>query len=99
MERPDQDQALSRREAVLRAFLDSDGRISQMPAKLGKRLVLLDHVAQAFEVGRRYPEGQVDTILRGFQDDYPALRRYLVEQGFLARDHGVYWRSGGSVEL
>jgi hypothetical protein len=28
--------------------------------------------------------------------DTAALRRYLVDEEFLTRDHGVYWRSGGS---
>ena len=31
-----------------------DGRISVMPARRSVRLLLLDHVAQAFEPGRRY---------------------------------------------
>jgi hypothetical protein len=24
--------------------------------------------------------------------------RYLVDEGFLSRDHGEYWRSAGTVE-
>jgi hypothetical protein len=99
VEGPSLEEALADRDRVLRAFLDADGRIMQMPAKLGKRLVLLDHVARTFDIGRKYPEKDVDVMLRAFHDDYPALRRYLVEQGFLTRDHGVYWRSGGTVEL
>ena len=35
--------------------------------------------------------------LRAVFDDYVALRRYLIDEGFLDRDHGEYWRSGGSV--
>lgn len=84
---------------MLRTFLGPDGRITSLPAKHSKRLVLLDHVARAFEVGVRYPERDVDAILRAFHDDHAALRRYLVDEGFLTRDHGIYWRSGGSVEL
>lgn len=49
--------------------------------------------------GKRYPERNVDAALRGFHDDYPALRRYLVEAGFLERANGVYWRSGGTVDV
>jgi hypothetical protein len=37
--------------------------------------------------------------LRAFYDDYVALRRYLVDEGFLAREGGIYWRSGGTVEV
>jgi len=31
--------------------------------------------------------------------DHAALRRYLGDGGFLAREDNVYWRSGGTVEL
>jgi hypothetical protein len=26
------------------------------------------------------------------------LRRYLVDEGFLSRDAGIYWRTGGTVD-
>ncbi len=76
----------------------SDGRITLMPTKRSKRLLVLDHVAQSFEPGRTYPEYEVNRLLFGFYDDYAALRRYLVDEGFLTREDNVYWRSGGSVE-
>jgi hypothetical protein len=75
-----------------------NGRIVTMPAKRSRRLLLLDHVAQMFEVGVRYSEGEVNLRLRNFHDDVAALRRYLVDEGFLSREHGEYWRSGGSVD-
>ena len=74
-----------------------DGRIVTMPAKRSRRLLLLDHVAQMFEVGVRYKEGEVNLKLRNLHEDYAALRRYLVDEGFLSREHGEYWRSGGTV--
>jgi hypothetical protein len=83
-------------QAVFRAFV-KDGRISTMPAKRSKRLVLLDHVAGLFEIGVHYDEQDVNSILRAVFDDYVALRRYLVDEGFLDRASGEYWRSGGSV--
>ena len=87
------------RERILRTFLGPDGRITSMPAKASKRLPLLDHVAQSFDVGMRYPESEVDAVLRRFHDDHPALRRYLVEGGFLERENNIYWRAGGTVDL
>ena len=73
------------------------GRIVTMPAKRTRRLIVLDHVAQLFEIGVRYQEGEVNRKLRRLYDDYAALRRYLVDEGFLSREHGEYWRTGGSV--
>ena len=87
------------RAAVLRAFLDGDGRLVRIPAKHTKRLVVLDLLAQEFVPGERYTETEVNNRLRPFHDDVAALRRYLVENLFLAREAGVYWRTGGSVDL
>ena len=83
-------------DAVLRNFV-RDGRIVTFPAKRARRLILLNHVAQLFDIGVRYQEGEVNLKLRSLHDDYAALRRYLVDEGFLSRDHGEYWRSGGTA--
>lgn len=66
MERPSLEQALQKRDSVMRAFVTPDGRISHLPVKQAKRLVVLDHVAQAFDVGRHYPEPVVNEMLRLF---------------------------------
>ncbi|MDH3753263.1 MAG: DUF2087 domain-containing protein [Acidimicrobiia bacterium] len=75
-----------------------DGRLVHLPRKRSKRLLVLDHLAQVFEPGARYSEREVNTALRAFDDDVAALRRYLVDEGFLDRSGGSYWRSGGTVE-
>ena len=76
-----------------------DGRLVIMPTKRSKRLLVLDHIAQSFEPGRTYPEAEVNEVLRGFHEDVAALRRYLVDEGFLSREAGVYWRTGGTVPV
>lgn len=86
-------------EKVLADFLDPDGRLHTIPSKRSKLLVVLDHLAQSFEPGSTYPEKQVNEILSGFHPDHAALRRYLVENGILDREAGVYWRIGGTVEV
>lgn len=91
-------EALRNRDVVLRAFVGADGRLASIPSKVAKRLVVLDHLARGFEPGRRYPELEVNRILRAAHDDVAALRRYLVEEGFLSREAGVYWRTGGTVD-
>ena len=94
-------------DGVLRRFI-SKGRLLAMPAARGKRLVVLDHLAGLFEPGRRYPEPEVNELLRRYHPDYAMLRRYLVDDGFLdradetgpgTRSVKVYWRTGGTVDL
>jgi hypothetical protein len=83
---------------VLRTYLRA-GRLTGIPVQRTKRLLILDRLAQEFVVGTRYPEREVNRILRRFHDDVAALRRYLVDEGFLDREAGEYWRSGGSVRV
>jgi hypothetical protein len=83
---------------VLSRFV-RDGRLVSIPASHAKRQVVLQHLAQQFEPGRHYSERSVNEILRRWHPDPAALRRYLVDDGFLDRAHGQYWRSGGPVEV
>jgi hypothetical protein len=82
---------------VLRTFLTPEGRLRRLPAKLTKRLIILDHVAQRLRPGVRYPEAEVNDLLRPVLDDVATLRRQLVDEGFCDRQHSHYWRTGGSV--
>ena len=86
-------------ERVLAAFFRPDGTLHTIPTKRAKRLVVLDHLSQAFEPGRRYTEAEVSAELEKVHPDYAALRRYLVENQFLTRQDGVYWRSGGTFDV
>jgi hypothetical protein len=70
-----------------------------MPRSGRRRLAVLEHLAQRFEPGLRYPELEVNRILREVWDDVASLRRYLVDAGLLDRAAGEYWRSGGPVEV
>ena len=73
-----------------------DGKLLQWPAKRSKRLFVLDYLAQQFEIGKRYTEAEVNIRLRQFDDDVATMRRYLVDEQFLDRGYGEYWRCGGS---
>ena len=85
-------------EKVLGRFF-ADGRLVSIPSQRAKRLVVLDHLATRFEPGRVYPEQEVNFVLGTVHPDYAALRRYLVDEGFLERRDGFYWRSGGTFDV
>ena len=82
---------------VMRAFV-VDGSLTSIPTSHSKRLVILDWLAQLFEPGRHYSEQMVNLILGQIHPDTTALRRYMVDAGFLDRAAGQYWRSGGTVD-
>ncbi|WP_156754201.1 DUF2087 domain-containing protein [Actinokineospora pegani] len=89
-------------EAVIRTFF-RDGKLAAMPAAAGKRRLVLEHIAQSFSPGERFPEREVDAVLRAWTDgtpgDHATLRRHLVDAGLLTRDAGAYWRSGAWVDV
>jgi hypothetical protein len=85
-------------DKVLKAFLRG-GKLTSIPAVHSKRLVILDYLSGLFEPGEAYPEKVVNERLVAFHPDFAALRRYMVEDGFLHRRDGFYWRAGGTFEV
>jgi hypothetical protein len=85
-------------DAVLSAFVRG-GRLVSIPAQASKRRMVLEHIVRVFEAGVRYPEREVNALLGVWHPDHAALRRYLVDEGLLTREAGVYWRSGGWVDV
>ena len=78
---------------VLKAHLNADGSIKQIPAS-PKLQVILNYLVEFFEYGRNYTEKEVNTILRKYNEDTAGLRRDLVDAGMMAResDGSRYWR-------
>lgn len=71
-----------------------DGRLVSMPARRELRLNVLDRISRRlFAPGAEYDEKQVNALLRTCFDDISALRRYLVDEGYLHRtDDGRTYR-------
>lgn len=79
---------------VLNTYLTPDGRIRDFPTQQKKYEVIIRHVVQIFEPGKRYPEKEVNRILSRYNDDTARLRRSLVDFGLMQRQGGGgdYWR-------
>jgi len=84
-------EALARK--VMRDFLTPDGHLKAFPAQQKKYLIILErHILQAFEFDRRYPEKEVNEILKRFYEDYASIRRDMIIFKYMARENGIYWR-------
>jgi biotin operon repressor len=81
---------------TLRAYISRDGTLKAIPTQHKKLMVILGHLVKNFEPGVQYPENQVNQTLRRFHEDTAALRRYMVDNGLLKREKGVYWRVEGA---
>lgn len=55
---------------------------------------MLKFLAERFAPGQLYAEKEVNETLRELHPDYASLRRYLVDEGFMDRRQGRYWRAG-----
>lgn len=82
------------RRKVLKAYLNTDGSLKQIPSLPAKLQIILDYVVEAFTPGVIYTEKEVNMLMRRFHIDTAALRRYLVDRGMLKRksDGSQYWR-------
>ena len=81
-------------QRVLKAYLNADGSIKQIPSQPAKLHVILDYLITFFDMNANYTEKEVNIILRRFNEDTAGLRRYLVDDGKLNRegDGSRYWR-------
>lgn len=76
---------------VLSTFL-KENRLTKIPDTRKKRLVILKWLVTQFEEGVRYPEALVNEIIRRYHPDTATLRRELVGNNLMQRDHALYWR-------
>ena len=83
-------------EAKVKQTFIKDGRLSAIPSREKKKLVILNWLLQHFEHNREYPEREVNEILTQFHPDYASLRRYMVDYGMMQRQGGIYWRIDSS---
>jgi hypothetical protein len=73
-------------------FLTADGKLKEIPASRKKRWVILRFLAEQFAFDRRYPEAELNEILKRHHWDSATLRREMIGYRMMARDHGIYWR-------
>jgi hypothetical protein len=77
---------------VLRDLFDGE-RLRVVPSNAKKRSIVLKWLANQFVDGVRYPESEVNEILKRHHPDWAYWRRELVGAGLLAREQGIYWRT------
>ena len=84
-----------REEEYRRKVLDSFflyGKLKSLPVQYKKKRIVLEDLAKMFLPGRRYTEKEVNLMIADVNEDFCTLRRELICEHFLDRDHGVYWR-------
>ncbi len=88
---PEDERDEAYRRKILSTFME-DGKITKMPTQLKKKLVLIEEICRAFEVGRTYTEKEMNLIIADYYDDFCMVRRYFVDYGLFTRDGGIYFK-------
>lgn len=87
---PEVEWASGKAARVLRSFFEGS-RLLSIPAQHSKRMVVLRYLAETvFPEEREYPEKEVNQLLALRHPDVASLRRYLVDEGFMQREAGIY---------
>ncbi|MBE5809391.1 MAG: metalloregulator ArsR/SmtB family transcription factor [Clostridiales bacterium] len=84
-----------RDEAYRRKVIDTFfeyGKLKSIPTQKKKERIVLEEMVKSFEPGRQYTEREINIILADFHDDFCTLRRDMIGEKLLARDHQIYWR-------
>jgi DNA-binding HxlR family transcriptional regulator len=71
-----------------------NGKLTRIPSKRGKLLVILRWLATLFQPDTLYSEAEVNDLIKSVHaEDYVGLRRDLVDWGYLRRERGggKYW--------
>ena len=79
------------RQKVLDSFFVY-GKLKSIPTQKKKERIVLEELVKAFEPGKEYTEREVNIILADYHDDFCTLRRDMIGEKLLARDHQIYWR-------
>lgn len=83
----------------LQGYLNENGKFHSFPGKRQKtkQTLMLQYLASKFEVGKKYTEKEVNTILNEYHsfNDPATLRRLMFGSGLLHRtlDGRAYWRN------
>lgn len=84
------------RNKILSVYFKDElnGRLSEIPKKLKRKRIILEHLHELFSPERRYSEKEVNDILKNVHHDYATLRRDMIEHRLLDRsdDCSEYWK-------
>jgi hypothetical protein len=67
-------------------------QLYEIPSSPRRLELVLHWLVEQFEMERRYPEKEVNAILKRYHPDFATLRRHLIDHALMERENNVYWR-------
>lgn len=84
--------ALTFAERVMQKYVPDGQTLTEVPIEPAERLVILQWLAEAFEVGRQYNTVEVNEIIARHYRRQEHLRRLLLSARLLKHVENTYWR-------
>jgi hypothetical protein len=81
------------KQNVIKNYFTPEGALKTYPSKEKRKIIVLEEITRNFKREKIYSEKEVNRILSRIFEDYVAIRRALIEYGFLERtdDCSKYW--------
>ena len=77
------------RNKVIQTFF-SCGKLKSIPVQRKKKRIILEEIAKKFQMGKSYPEKQVNLVIAEFHDDFCTIRRDMISEKLFTRENGIY---------
>ncbi|WP_211745850.1 metalloregulator ArsR/SmtB family transcription factor [Paenibacillus sp. Marseille-Q4541] len=78
------------KESVMRNFFSKEGKLRSIPAQYKKKLIVLQHMVEQLDKGKKYEEKEINEFIKGYHEDFATLRREFIMHEFMYRENGVY---------
>lgn len=80
-------------DKVISTYMDENKALKSYPSKEKKKIILLKEIVKNFAKGKIYKEVEINRVLKRIYEDNVAIRRDLIDYGFLERTKNCkeYW--------
>jgi len=78
------------KDAVMKNFFTSDGKLKHLPVQLKKKLIVLEQLVLRLDKGREYREKEINAFIQTFHPDFATIRREFIMHQFMFRENEVY---------
>ncbi|PKN77635.1 MAG: ArsR family transcriptional regulator [Candidatus Cloacimonetes bacterium HGW-Cloacimonetes-1] len=85
----DEDRLAAWKQKVYSTYI-KDGKITRLPSQNKKRWLIYLEIIKLFEADKQYQEREINDLISTVYADYCIVRRELVDEGVLSREHGIY---------
>ncbi|MGE6204562.1 metalloregulator ArsR/SmtB family transcription factor [Guptibacillus hwajinpoensis] len=77
-------------QAVVNNFLAPDGTLKHLPSQRKKKIIILKHLINGLERGKKYPEKEINEYIQKFHPDFATIRREFIINHFMYRENNIY---------